>query len=177
MTPRRKPKKLNAEELWDYALKSLGRRAQSSAELRRKLASRAENSAAITAVMAKLREYGMADDRQFSEAFAAARLDHQGLGKLRVIRDLRTKQIPENVARSAAEKAYKDTNEADLIDAFLRRKYRGKNLPEHFKDRKNLASAYRRLRVAGFSSGAALAGLKRYVDMPEEISEPEEPTD
>jgi regulatory protein len=84
-----------------------------------------------------------------------------------VLRDLRQRRVAPALAEQAAERAYKETQEPDLIEAFLKRKYRGKRLGEFLREEKNLASAFRRLRYAGFSAGASIRVLKRYADQPE----------
>jgi regulatory protein len=171
---RSKPAKLDRDALWEYALRTLGRRAQSASEVRQKLARRAANPADVTEVMTRLREYGFADDQKFSENFASFRLQNQGFGQQRVIRDLRSKRVPEATAKQAVQSAYSGTDEAQLIDSFLARKYRGKDLREFLKEPKNLNSAYRRLRMAGFSSAATLKTLRRFTDSAEEWDESEE---
>jgi regulatory protein len=57
---------------------------------------------------------------------------------------------------------FRDTNEDELIQAFLERKYRNRPLPAFLAVDKNLASAFRRLRYAGFSAGNSIRVLKRY---------------
>ena len=120
--------------------------------------------------MRRLREYGFTDDKKFSEAFASSRLEDRGFGRFRVLRDLRSKKIPGNIADAAVEKAFAGTEEMELIQRYLDRKYRGKKLEEFLKQEKNLASVYRRLRTAGFSSGNSLSILKRYAQQVEEWS-------
>lgn len=44
----------------------------------------------------------------------------------------------------------------------LERKFRGKDLAEMLQDEKKLASVYRRLRTAGYSTGNSVKVLKRY---------------
>ncbi len=174
MALRGKPKKLESEALWEYALRILGQRAHSANEVKQKLLRRAASPEDVPAAMAKLREYGLADDQKFSETFASSRLQNQGFGRFRVLRDLRSKQIGSTVAEGAVEKTFAGTDERQLIEKYLERKYRGKNLPEFLQQEKNLASAYRRLRTAGFSSSASLSVLRRYAkelpdwDVPEE---------
>ncbi len=170
MAVRGKPKKLDGEALWEYALRVLGQRAYSANELRQKLSRRSESSADVTATMGKLREYGFADDTKFSEAFATSRLQNRGFGRFRVLRDLRSKRVSGNVAEAAVEKTFAGTDERELIQRFLERKYRAKNLEEFLKEEKNLASVYRRLRTAGFSSGNSLSILKRYAQKVEDWS-------
>lgn len=170
MAVRGKPKKLDAEALWEYALRVLGQRGYSANELKQKLSRRSESFADVTTVMGKLREYGFADDKKFSEAFATSRLQNRGFGRFRVLRDLRSKRVSGNVAEAAVEKTFAGTDERDLIQRFLERKYRAKNLEEFLKEEKNLASVYRRLRTAGFSSGNSLSILKRYTQKVEDWS-------
>ena len=148
-----KRKKLGSEELWSHALKLLGQRAYSAGELRRKLFLRAESAQILDTTMAKLREYGLADDKTFSEAFSAARLR----GQARVLRDLQAKQVSSGVAKSAVETTFAGTDETELIERYLAKKFRGKDLNEFLKEEKNQAKLYRRLRTAGFSSSNSFA--------------------
>src|SRR5689334_9109082 len=122
----RKPKLLPANELLSLGLRALGGRAHSVGELREKLRRRAERPEDVEAVLIKLKEAGYLDDRRFAENYASARLENEGLGKMRVLRDLRRRRVPGTVADQVTEKAYKDTEESELVDAFLKRKYRGK---------------------------------------------------
>lgn len=172
---RRETKRLDAEQLWNYALNSLSRRAHSQSEIRRKLVARAASLSDIDPTVAKLVEYRLVDDNKFSETFASVRVDSKKHGKQRVMRDLRAKQVPERVASEAIEKTYANVDEQQLIADYLERKFRNKNLREYLKDQKNMASAYRRLRLAGFASRLAIETLKRYASLPEDWSEPEEP--
>jgi len=158
----RKQIKLDENGLWDYALRVLARKAYSVSEIRQKLALRAASVSDIPGVLTKLAEYGFADDKKFSEAFSLSRIRNDGFGKSRVLRDLRTKRVPAQVAEQAIEKTFAGTSEAQMIDDFLARKYRSKDLTVFLKEEKNLASVYRKLRVAGFSSNATLAALKRH---------------
>jgi len=171
---KRKPKKLDREHLTNYAVRALGGRAHSAGELRDKLSRRADRPEDIDAVLAKLREFGYLNDQRFAENFASARLENQGFGKMRVLRELRQRRVAPKLAEQVTEKAFEDTNETDLIQAFLRRKYRGKDLGPFLAEEKNLASAFRRLRYAGFSSGASIRVLKQYASQAEELESMEE---
>ena len=171
---KRKPKKLDREQLTNYAVRALGGRAHSAGELRDKLSRRADRPEDIDAVLAKLREFGYLNDQRFAENFASARLENRGFGKMRVLRELRQRRVAPKLAEQVTEKAFEDTNETDLIQAFLRRKYRGKDLGPFLAEEKNLASAFRRLRYAGFSSGASIRVLKHYASGAEELESLEE---
>ena len=119
---KRQPQPLDRDKLLNVALRALGGRAHSSGELREKLRRRAENNEDVDAVLAKLKESGYLNDRQFAESYAAARLQNQGLGKIRVLRDLRQRRVAPKLAEQVTERTYEKTNEADLIEEFLRRK-------------------------------------------------------
>jgi regulatory protein len=166
-------KKLDFEGLWEYALSALAQRAHSAGELRQKLAGRAASQQDVRATMAKIAEYGLADDRRFAESFSASRLQNEGFGKVRILRDLRLRNVPAKIAEDAVRRTFEGVDEQELIARFLERKYRGKNLAELLSEPKHLASAYRRLRMAGFSSGGAIAALKHYTAAAEELSEVE----
>jgi len=161
------------------ALRALGGRAHSAGELKEKLRKRAARAQDVDSVLAKLKQAGYLDDRRFAENYAQARLENEGLGKMRVLRDLRQRRVAGNLAEQVAERTYQNTNEADLIEDFLRRKYRGKQLGVFLAEEKNLAAAFRRLRYAGFSAGASIRVLKRFAREPEALdaleSEPVEP--
>lgn len=166
-----KPKKVDNAKLWDYALGALSRRALTAGELRAKLEQRAEDPSIVPAVMAKLKEYGYLDDKRFAESFAAARLENQGLGKQRVLRDLRQRRVNQPEAEAAVAKTFEGADEAALIEDYLKRKFRGVNLGETMRDPAKLSSAYRKLRYAGFSGGNSIRVLKRYTEMADQLED------
>ncbi len=86
---------------------------------------------------------------------------------MRVLRDLRQRRVAPKLAEQVTEQTYEKTNEADLIEEFLRRKFRGKELGAYLSEDKNLAAAFRRLRYAGFSAGQSIRVLKRFANQPE----------
>jgi regulatory protein len=172
VTPR-KPRPLSPDELWSYSLQLLGRRPYSLAELKTKLSRRSESSSAVADTLTKLQEYGMVDDEKFSEAFASSRLQNDGFGRARVLRDLRAKRVPGTVAEKAVAKTFERVEERQLAAKFLLRKYRNKDLGELFKDQKRFASAYRKLRLAGFGSSVSVSLLKEYANGTAEWVEPE----
>ena len=159
--------RLEREALFEYALRSLGARAQSMGELRQKLERRAASPDDVPQVLARLKECGYLDDRRYAEAIAASRLENQGLGRARVIQDLRKRRIAPALAEKAVADAYRETDETGLIEAYLRRKYRNVVFDEFLAEPKNLAAAYRRLRTAGFSSANSVKVLKRFAREPE----------
>jgi regulatory protein len=146
-------------------------------ELREKLRKRAAPGIDVARVIARLKEYGYVNDERLAESFASSRLENQGIGKARVIRELRKRGVAPAVAERAAAEAYRGSDELELIEAYLRRKYRSGPLETAFADPRALASAYRRLRTAGFSAGNSIHVLKRFAQLAEmlETLEDEEP--
>jgi regulatory protein len=158
---------LDAEGLWNYALKSAGARAQSTGEMRTKLKQRALRAEDVEATIDKLKEYGFLDDRRYAENFASARLENEGFGKQRALRDLAHRRVPPAVAEGAVEEIYGGTDETALIEAFIRRRYRNADREKLFREDKDLASAFRRLRTAGFRTSAVITVLKRFAANPD----------
>jgi regulatory protein len=163
------PRKLAADELWEYALRTLSRRALSAAELRTRLNRRAINHADIPDIIQRLQESRLLDDERFAESFAHSRRDVQGLGRMRTLRDLQARRVQPSLAQQAVEEAYRESDETQLIEAFLERKYRGKHLPTLLSDPRELAAAYRKLRYAGFSSSRSIQALKRHSTQADEL--------
>jgi SOS response regulatory protein OraA/RecX len=163
--------KLDLDALRNYALRALSMRGLSVSELQLKLKQRAEAPGDVATVLGSLQSYGYIDDQRLSEGIASSRAQGGNTGAQRVVRDLLKKRIPPAVAREAVSQAFKDVDEPALIREYLARKMRGKNLGEYLKEPKNLASLYRKLRVAGFSSPSSIRVLKSYSEHAEELEE------
>jgi regulatory protein len=178
VTGERKPRPLDAEGLWSYALKALGGRAHSIGELREKLRRRAEHVSDIENVLARLKECGYLDDKRFAESFATARLNNDRFGRGRVIQDLRQRRVAPTVAESSVGRVYEEVDEQALIEEWIRRKYRAAPREGLFQGEKDLAAAYRRLLRAGFKTGEIIRSLKKFAKDPDLLDgfEPPEET-
>jgi regulatory protein len=168
----RRPRKLAAEELFEYAVKCLGVRAYSSGDLKSKLRLRAAEPADADRTIERLQGIGYLDDRRFAESYAAARVENDGFGRIRVLNDLRAKRVTGEMAEQAVEQALGDKTEAELIDSFIGRRMGSIAAGGPIEDERKLAAAYRKLRRAGFSSGPILSALKRIAARPETLEEP-----
>lgn len=167
----RKSQKLAGEELFHYAVSLLSGRALSAVEVRSKLERRAADPDDVERSLARLREYGFLDDTKFAEGYATVRRDSGSFGKSRVLRDLRQRRVSSSVAEKAVGEAFEGVDETAAVRQWLERKYRNVNLSEHLQDEKHLASAYRKLRYAGFSSSASIRVLKRYAARADELED------
>jgi regulatory protein len=172
----RTPKPLDVEGLMNYAARALSARAYTVSELKTRLKKRAARAEDVEAVLGRLKDAGVVNDRRFAGSFAEWRRESQGMGKTRVMRDLMARRVAPAVAKEAVEAAFEGVDETAMIEAFLKRKYRGKDLGTLLQDQKHLASAFRKLRGAGFSTGNSIRVLKRFAaeaDRLEEIEETE----
>ena len=175
---RKPPAPLDIEGLLSYSARVLTARAQTTSELRQKLTRRAAQRGDVDEVIRRLKENGYLNDQRFAESFANWRRDNDGVGKTKVVRDLMARRVAPELAKKTADAAYSSTDETTLIEQFLARKFRGRDLGALLQEEKHLASAFRRLRTAGFSAGGSIRVLKRYASEAgrlEEIDEEEPP--
>jgi regulatory protein len=164
--PTKKKAPLNEAGLYDYAVKALGRRMRSEAELRRLMGTRAEpgehGEMAVRAVVARLKQNHYLDDQSFAETYARLRQEDEKLGARRVRQDLQQKGVRAEVIEEAVGARYGETNEEALAREHLERKRIKKPANE-----KETARVVRRLVAAGFATGTIYKILRRW-DVPEE---------
>src|SRR5271155_4697757 len=137
-------KLLDKNGLMNFAARALSARALTISELRDKLKRRAAEPSDVDQVLARLKESGYLNDQRFAESYSSWRRDDGGFGKTRVLRDLMARRVAPAVAKKAAEAAFQGVDEVAMIQKFLDRKYRGKDLGALLKEEKHLASAYRK---------------------------------
>jgi regulatory protein len=164
-------KPLDIEGLMNYAAQALSARAYSISEMRTRLKKRAARQEDVEEVLDRLKRGGVLNDHRLASSFAEWRRENQGMGKHRVMRDLMNRRVAPALAREAVDAAYEGADEPAMIQAFLERKFRGKDLGALLQEQKNLASAFRKLRGAGFSTGNSIRVLKRYAAEAERLAE------
>ena len=167
-------KTLDIEGLMSYAARALSARAYSISELTTRLKKRAAQQSDVDEVLDRLKRNGVLDDRRLAGSFAEWRRESQGMGKHRVMRDLMNRRVAPALARQAVEAAYEGADEPAMIQAFLERKFRGKDLGALLQDQKHLASVFRKLRGAGFSTGNSIRVLKKFAADAEQLEGMEE---
>jgi regulatory protein len=164
--------KLDGDALFEYAVRALATRSYSSGELRAKLRRRALKMADIDPVLSRLREIGYLNDERFAEMFTALRVEGGGFGRARVLSDLRSRRVSPPLAQKAVARAFEGKNEPEMIAAWIERRMPSVAAGEHTGDERQLAAAWRKLRRAGFSSGAILTELRRFAARPELLEDP-----
>lgn len=163
------PRKLERDELREYAAKLLSGRALTASEFKDKLRRRAADLDDIDGIVAQLKEYGALNDRKYAEHFAETRAGSGNFGRQRVVSDLLRKKVTPKLAEKAASDAFSGTNESEMVQQWLARKYRGKDLGTLLREPAKLASVFRRLRMAGFASGPSIQVLKRFAAEAEQL--------
>jgi len=161
--PFKRPKKLYDDEdsLYEYAVRALGRRMRTVAELKRLMRQRVPEGERghllVEMVVLRLKDQKYLNDTSYAETYSSIRRDDEKLGRRRVITDLKVKGIHPDVIEKAVDEAYAAVNEEELARAFLKRK-RLKE-PENEKD---TARIFRALVRAGFGVGIAVKVLKNW---------------
>ena len=159
--------RLNEKELYEYAVKALGRHMRTEVELCRLMRQRAETGdsgeAAIAAVIERLKEYRFLDDAAYAETYARLRHENEKLGARRVRSDLAQKGLKADLINKTVDARYGETNEETLARQHLERKRIKKPENEH-----ETARVVRRLIAAGFSIGVIMRILRKW-NVPEEM--------
>lgn len=157
---------LNESGLYDYAVKALGRRMRTEAELRRLMRTRVEpgprGEEVIASVVAQLKERGYLDDRSYAETYARLRRENDKFGQRRVRQALGQRGVTSKIVEQVVGESYANTDEEKLARQYLSRKRLPK--PESPKD---TARVMRRLVAAGFSTGIIYKILRQW-DVPDD---------
>ena len=168
-----KPRTIDSEPaLYEAAIKVLMRRAHSVHEMKKALIRRTSDENLIKKVLSRLKENGLIDDARYAKQFARQRTEIRHQGKYRVARELRARGVPDHHIETAVEELAASTDEAAMVRQRIQRKL--KFLRGEIDDKK-IASLYRTLLRAGFSSDTIRRELKRVTtdDLPE-IEPPDE---
>jgi regulatory protein len=179
-----KPRRLGTEQdLYDYAMRILMRRAHSVYEMKTKLLRKADSELLAQVVLARLKESGKLDDSRYAKQFTRQRSEVRKQGKFRIARDLRARGVPDRHINEAIAESAESRDEAAVIRQRIERKlhsFRGSGLvltsPEMKKklSEKKFASIYRSLLAAGFPADLIRRELK---SLTKEELPPQEPTE
>ncbi len=153
--------------LYEYAVGALGRRMRTVAELKRLLRQRVEpgelGEALVELVIAKLKDQHYLNDTQYAATYSSLRRDNQKFGRMRVVSDLKSRGVHQDVIDKTVTGAYEGVNEEKLAREYLRRKRLQKPA-----DGKQAAKIFRALLRAGFGKRTVIAILKKW-DVEDEV--------
>src|SRR6266576_5164496 len=118
------------ERVFQRAGKLLAAKQRSVAELReRLLEGRGATAAVVEEVIERLREYGYLDDARFAHGYASLRVQQRPIGRQRVERDLRMKQIDKATVAAALEQVFEATPEEGMSDRAIEKRIRLRGRP------------------------------------------------
>jgi regulatory protein len=109
---------------YQRALRRLARRDHSVAELRRALLERDHEPGEVEAALERLRRERYLDDAGFAERFARSRMEHQGLGRLRIRQGLRQRGVDRGATDAGIAGALREVDEREVLDGLARRYWR-----------------------------------------------------
>ena len=161
LVPFPRPKRTYDDEdsLYDYAVRALGRRMRTVAELKRLMRPRVpegeRGTLLVEMVVLRLKDQKYLNDSSYAAAYASLRRDSEKFGRRRIITDLKVKGVHAGVIEKAVSEAYSSVDEPALARAFLKRKRIKK--PANNRD---TARVFRALLRAGFGQGTAIRVLK-----------------
>ena len=134
-----------------HALKLLAAKSRSVAELRGRLLERRHaNKEIVEAVIERLREYGYLDDERYAFGYASLKVRQRPLGRARLERDLKFKQVSSEVAGEALDQVFAETSEEDLLDRALAKRVRLRGQPKTRAEAKSLFDHLLRLEAAPY---------------------------
>jgi regulatory protein len=158
---RKPPPLLDEADLYQYAVKALGRQMRTVAELKRLMSRKVEpgelGQIKVAAVVTRLLDQHYLDDPAFASTYPRLRQENQGFGKRRVQQELSRKGVQSDTAASAIESAYAEVSEDELVRRYVARKRLKKP-----QDQKETARVIRRLVGAGFSFAVISKLLKSW---------------
>ena len=127
------------ERVFQRAGKLLAVRQRSVEELReRLLEGRGATETIVTEVIERLREYGYLDDARYAHSYAQLRVQQRPIGRQRLERDLRMKQIDKTTVDAALDSVFAEKPEAELIDRAIEKRIRLRGRPQTRADVKKL---------------------------------------
>jgi regulatory protein len=150
------------------------RRAHSIHEMREYLERCTEDKEIVPTVIARLREQKYLDDARYALDFARVHAQSRRQGRFRIIRELRTRGVPDRLIDTALDAVFSETDEATLVRARIKRHL---SMMDGELDRRKTAGLYRSLLRAGFSTDVIRAQLLYLTgaDVPSAPDSPEEP--
>lgn len=142
------------------------RRAHSISEMKKALARRCEDEKLVKSTVERLKRENLLDDTRYAKQFIRHRTEYRKQGQYRIARDLRARGVPDRHIEAALQESNANIDPAALVRQRIEHKLR---LFRGELDKKKVASLYRSLLGAGFSSDLIRRELHRvtHVHIPE----------
>lgn len=148
------------EDALQRALRYLGYRPRSEAELRNYLRQRGYDGAAIDQSVERLRQLNYLNDGNFARSWTASKVTSRGYGPKRIENELRVKGIKPALIRDTVAEAFGDGEERRNAKRLIARRYKDLDL----KDPRQLQRAAAFLLRRGYSSKVIYEILKFTVE-------------
>ncbi len=162
--PKLNPKPVDShDDALQQALRFLGYRSRSEAEIRDHLSRRNYSPAVVDRALARLRSLNYASDEKFARGWALSAVQNRGLGPLRIEHELKAKGIGNALRRAVIEDIFSPGRESETAQLLLQKRFKGKNLGES----KSLKQAAAFLQRRGYS-GAVISQLLGFPDQSDE---------
>ena len=152
------PADLTPDAARTLALRWLGQRELSTAQVRDRLRRRHYDAKAIDVALETLTAEGLLNDERAARARARHDAAIKRHGPARVLRQVRALGVDRDTARSAVEAAFDDIDADRLLEDALARRLRHRPFPT---ERKDLARLYAWLVGQGFEADKVSALLRR----------------
>jgi SOS response regulatory protein OraA/RecX len=145
-----------------WALRALGRRMHTVYEIRAALSKREFAENVVESVVEELARQGYIDDLNFTQIWVASRSVNQLHGRLRLLKDLKQKGIPDEMIESVLRDSFLDEDEAAIAIKAAEKKLRvlrssGRSIggaAGKATGAKGREALYRHLRSRGFTTRA-----------------------
>lgn len=114
---------VDQDEAYRRALRYLGRELYSSMELWRKLVAKGYEEQTVNAVIRRLKEAKLLDDEHFAKVFAEDIAQLRGIGRNRILYELRIKGVDDRILSSLAFSEEVERKNAVRVGEVLNRRY------------------------------------------------------
>ena len=146
-----------SDDTYLTALKMLGRRELSEAQLRQRLLRRQHDPDAIEAALTRLKSDRSLDDERVAGAIARSETNLKKRGRYRVTRQIEAAGIASSIAKRVVDETFAAIDGDDLLVQALGRRLRGRT---SIADDREFQRLYRYLVAQGFEPDRVLALLR-----------------
>ena len=150
----------SADAAFACALRYLGYRARSVAEVKNYLRRRGAADAVVEATIEKLGGFNFINDETFARNWALSRAQSQGYGPRKIEQELRTKGVVDAIIRAVVKELFEQEDEENRARKILKKQFTSENLQEPRVLRRAVAFLQRR----GYSSKVIYTLLRCPID-------------